>query len=534
MVLVALPYAQDLNLAILYETQGRLTEARQVLRQYLLRNPLDTQAYRRYQAMAFKLQAYDELIALVDTLLLAFPGQSDLMIGRAEAFIRSGRKSAGVGILENLARQRIELTQQVGRILEDNQLFAEAIRLYQEYRRRKNNPTIFSSELLRLYEQTGDYRAATQEGVRLLNIDNALAGEYERKFQSYVQRSDPEPIIEQLRKVTNPATRCRLLARVLLAAGRGTSAITEVERLNSHQEMLDFARYCEQAGYLEVALELYQRITDNSLQWHKAQLLRKLGRIREAVDVLQSASTPEALFELAELQRLELKDYVQAAEGYREIVKIKPDYFQAYYGLSRCLLRQGDFKEAESALKAMPKLTDQALYELALLFFYQEKFDSCKNRIEQLLTDHPQSHYTNDGLELLVLIARGGEGLKTYARARFAFEQGDIDSAISLCRAIINSDRQWADQAYLLLADCYRGNREMNQALSALAEMERNLPQSEFRARSRYLQAIIYLDNFHDEAQYRKLMESVFMDFPDSPYAALARNRLLPGSKTDE
>jgi tetratricopeptide (TPR) repeat protein len=531
LLLPLLSYAENLQLAESYEAQGRLLDARTVYADYLRTKPLDVQVYRRLQAIEVKLERYDALIAFTDSLLTKYPGQAELVMGRADGLIRAGRKPEGITALDNLVGQNTQTAQLVGTIYENNGLDRKAIQTYLEYRRRRSNPNIFAPNLLNLYERTKDWAAATGEAVMMLNVDPGLAPEYEQKFRSYVQKSPPGPVIEQLSKVTNTELQRELVAKTFLAAGQNAKALAEIERMHSEQKTQEFAQYCEQTGSLETALELFRQLKSDHDQ---ARLLRKLGRRAEAIAILERLPDPSARLGLAELQRLELHDFEAAARNYREVIRQMPTIEDAYYGLVDCLIRLGKLDDAQSVLASTQWATDQNLFEMTRLAFYQERFESSAAYVERLIRTHPESPLVNNALELSVLIARGGDGLTAYARARRAYELGVYDSAVTAGLAMTRSDSNWADQGYLLLADCYRAQKQPNQALSALAELETRLPQSGFRPKARYEKALVYLEDLRSEAEYRKVMESVFLDFPESPYAALARNRLLPSSKPKE
>jgi hypothetical protein len=534
----------DLNLAGVFESQGRHAEARDIYARLLRTQPYDAQVYRRYVAVETRLERFNELVTFTDSLLKRLPGQSDLLMGKAQGLIGSGKKAEGIAVLDGLMRQEPERAREIGVIYEVMGLNPEAMRTYLEYRRRKNNPNIFAPNLLWLYERANDFPAATREAVLLLNVDPGLAREYEGKLVLYVQKAGAGPIVAELRRVQDSALRNDLLVKVYLAAGQTAEAMSLIDEMRSRAKTLEYARYCEQAGWLEPALRLYAneradglRLTadgEGRVPYDQARILRKLGRVQEAAAMLETSSDPNAIFELAELQRIELHSLALAAENYRKTMKALPAKEQAYSGLAACLIRQGKLAEAEQVLRAMPKKNDQALLDLARIAFYEEDFDSCKSHVRQLIRLNPQGPLVNDGLELELLIARAGSGLATYAQARREFEQGKYESAIAVSQGIIRADSAWADQAYLLLADCYRARKEPNQALAALDELESNLPASSFRAKARYTKAMVAREDLKDETRYRKTMESVYRDFPDSPYAFLARNRLLPSSKPKE
>jgi thioredoxin-like negative regulator of GroEL len=521
----------DLSLATVLENSGQLDAARNIYLNLLRADRFNLEAFERYKALEFRTSDFEPFLHFADSLLKRNPGNTELVLGRAEGLIRSGRKNQGTALLNDLVKAEPEFARQAGAVCEANGMDREAVAAYLDYRRRKQSPGMFAPNLVALYEKLADFPAAAREAVSLLNVDPRLAGEYDRKFQSYARKSGSGRILAELAQIRDAKLKAELRAKVLLAAGQTAEAVAEIREMGSPDRVLQFAQYSEQSGYLDAANQLYGAL---DRRYDQARVLRKQGRLQEAAAMLEQSSDPNAVFELAELQRLEFRDFARAAENYARVIKASPAREPAYAGWGECLIRLGRLDEARAALLAAPRRNDQLLFELAQIAFFQDHPDSAQVFARELMKVSPQSPYVNDALELLLLIARDGDGLQGFAEARFEFEQGRLEPAAEAARAIIRSDTAWADQAYLLLADCYRARKEPNQALGALDELEKNLPQSPFRAKARYAKALVYLDDLKNDAEYRSTMASVFNDFPESPYAALAKNRLIPSSKPKE
>jgi tetratricopeptide (TPR) repeat protein len=530
---LGLASAQNLDLASIYESQGRYTEAQVLFADALRTGGFNSQTYNRYKAVTLRLERYADAVAFTDSLLVKNPGQPDLLMGKAEALLRSPVKAdnrVGRAALDGMVRTDPEYARQVGTIYEACGLDRDAIAVYLDYRRKKNNPAIFAPNLVTLYEHSGDLAAATREAVMMLNVSPGRVSEFEGKFLFYVTKS-AGPVIAELKQLKNRPVQAELLAKAYLALGRNQEALEEVKWLDSPRKAEEFARYCEERGYLEPAHALFGMLKQ---QYDQARILKKQGKYEDAAAMLGRSSDPNSQFELAELQREVLHDYAAAAIGYEAVTKLQPGRDPAYLGWAECLLHAGKLEDAARVYRAMPRPTDAGLLGSARLAFYREQFDTCSMLVDSLVRLAPQSPLVNDGLEYALLITRDGEGLSRYVRARRDYELGKPDSAASLAREIIRTDSAWSDQAYLLAADCYRAQKQANQALAALEELEKNRPASPFRAKARFVQALILSEDLKDEARYQKTMTSVFTDFPESPYAALARNRLLPSSKPRE
>ncbi len=518
----------DLSLGIALESGGQVESARAIYVSILRSAPLNVEAYRRYKALELQTSNFDRLVQFTDSLLDKNPGNVDLVLGKAEGLIHLGKKSQAAGILNGLTRTEPEYARPVGAVYEATGMNQEAIQTYLDYRRRKNAPGIFAPNLVGLYEKVGDYAGATREAVSMLNVNPRLAQEYADKFQFYARKASAGQVLGELAQVKDPYARANFRARVLLAAGQLKPALDEIAGMNSLTRTLEFAQFCEQSNYLDAAAELYGRL---GRQYNQARILRKQGKVREAATILEASGDPNAVFELAELQRIELHDYAAAAASYDRVIQAMPGREAAYPARAECLLRLGRLDDARSTLKSAPRRTGEVLFGLAQVAFFQDSLDSCQADVEELMRTSPDSPMVNDALELALLAARGGDGLKSFAQARFDFLQGSMDRAIEEGKTLVRTDSIWADQAYLLLADCYRARKEPNDALSALADLEQNRPQSPFRAKARYEEALVYLEDLKNSPEYQRQMESVFNDFPASPYAALARNRLVPSSQ---
>lgn len=531
--------ASDFGLGMAFESSGQLDAARNAYMSVLRFGTLNTDAYQRYEALEIRTANYDHLVRFTDTLLGRNPGNAVLLMGKAEGLIRLDQKSQGIAILNGLIRTQPEYASRVGAVFGAAGMYQEAIQTYLDCRRRQNTPGSFASNLVGLYEKVGDYAGATREAVSMLNADPRLAEAYGGKFQFYARKSSAAQVLAELAQIKDPDARADLRAEVLLASGQTGAALDEIAAMNSLPGTLQFAQFCEQSGYLDAASELYGRL---GRQYDQARILRKQGKVQQAATILEASDDPNALFELAELQRIELHDYLKAAGNYCRVIRSLSSnpLAQTASGLSlqlaacaplaECQLRLGRLNDARQTLLGAPRRTGDVLFGLAQVAFFQDSLDSCQSAVNELMRTSPDNPLVNDALELALLAARGGDGLKNYARARFDFLQGNLNRAIDEGKTLVRTDSNWADEAYLLLADCYRQQKEPNQALGALEELEQNRPSSPFRAKARYQAALTYLEDLKDEDRYEKIMASVYVDFPESPYSALARNRLVPSS----
>ncbi|MEO0108163.1 MAG: tetratricopeptide repeat protein [candidate division WOR-3 bacterium] len=521
-------------------------ELRKRYAQTLRERPGDRVALGQLRQLEFDLGTHQRFITFLDSTSqrLEMSKGSDelsrayLRIARAEALVAMGERQAGTAQLRQLLGSQNEVVVAVAQAFARSGLEQEAIKVYLDLRRRNGDPEAFSVELIDLFERELDFAAAAREAVRLVNRNPGSREEYARRLESYVARSkDPDgqrasqvrAVLDVLEGLQDDRLRQELRFRLLLASGRGREALAGLEQELDPGRWLGLAQYCETRGELAVAGELFHRLGYYSDQ---ARVLRKLGKPSEAMAVLERDSSARARFELAELQRAQ-EDWRSAARNYELALLTDPSQDSAYTGWAACLIKTGDFAGARNVLAKMPVLTESGLLQLAHISFYAKDFQSCDSLVRELTRLYPQSTLVPEALGLSLLIAMGGQGLITLSEARASAAQGQYRSAIELCRLLVN-DSSWADQAYLLIAESYRSLGEPGQALGALAEFEAKFPGKCARAQARYLAASIYRDELGNNAEYRRLMTSVFVDFPDTPYSALARNLLIPPSRPRE
>lgn len=524
---IPLLIAQDLNLARRYEAAGELALAKAIYQAYLTEHPFNPSVYQSYYRVCFGLGSYQEFLSLSLALLNNNPQSLELLGAIGEAYLKLGKKKLGLDYLKQAFALNPEYVGRIGAILKQEKLYKDAIRFILDYRRTKSQPTGYEILLIDLYEADEDYLKATHEIVQLLNTNPALLPNYESKLTFYLTKTNPANIFNELTNLTNQMLKGKIRSRLYLAQKRYREAVAEIKSLNLTSELVNFAQLCEEKEQYQLAQELYKELGSYS---DEARVLRKMGKVAEAIEVLKQASSAEAQLELAELYRLELKDFRQAKAIYQSLISRRPTD-SAYYGLVSALISLGELPEAKKYLSKMNKVTDRVLFFLTQIYFYEANFDSCQKSIAELNQKFPFSPLGNDALEIGVLLAEGGENLVLYAQAAFYRALGKYEEGIKITKQLINQADKLAPYSFLLLAELYRAKNEPNFALSALHELKSKFPSSHLLPKAKYEQARIYFADLKDEVRYQQTLEELVIEFPNSVYSALARNLLAKLTK---
>lgn len=525
----AILLAQDLNQAQRYEARGQLALAKAIYEAFLTNKPFNPSVYNSYYRVSFGLKNYQEFLTFSLDLLKNNPRSPELLISIGEAYLKLDKKKEGLNYLQQSFSLAPDLVGRISTILSQEKMFKDGIRFLLDYRKLKKRVSGYEPMLIDLYEADGDYQKATNEITEFLNANPAHLPQYEAKLRYYLTKTNPSIIFRELNKLTNKQLRVRLLSKLYLSQNRYPEAVAEIKTLGSENELYGFARFAENQEQYPIAAELYQELGRGSDQ---ARVLRKMGKVVEATEVLKQVSGIEARFELAELQRIELKDNQSAKENYLLVIKQRPSD-QAYYGLVASLMSLGQLGEAKKYLAKLGRMTDQSLFTLSQIYFYEGQFDSCKNYISELSKNFPSSPLLNDALEIGVLLAEGGANLADFALASFNYALNQYDDGIKIAKKLINQSDKVAEYSFLLLARFYLAKKEPNLALSALQELKTKFPNSRLLPKAKFEQAKIYSDKLNDGVKYQQTLEELIVEYPSSPYSSIARNLISKAQKPE-
>lgn len=529
LVTLSAALAQDLNQAQRYEARGQLALAKAIYEAFLTNKPFNPAVYNSYYRVSFGLKNYQEFLTLSLDLLKNNPQSPELLISIGEAYLKLDKKKEGLNYLQQSFNLAPDLVGRISTVLSQEKMFKDGIRFLLDYRKLKKRVSGYEPMLIDLYEADGDYQKAAYEITEFLNTNPANLPQYEAKLRYYLTKTNPSIIFRELNQLTNKQLRVRLLSKLYLSQNRYPEAVAEIRTLGSEIELYGFARIAENQEQYPVAAELFQELGRGSDQ---ARVLRKMGKVIEATEVLKQVSGIEARFELAELQRIELKDNQSAKENYLLVIKQRPTD-QAYYGLVASLMSLGQLGEAKKYLAKIGRMTDQSLFTLSQIYFYEGQFDSCKNYISELSKNFPASPLLNDALEIGVLLAEGGANLTDFALASFNYALNQYDDGIKLAKKLINQSDKLAEYSFLLLAKLYLAKKEPNLALSALQELKTKFPNSRLLPKAKFEQAKIYSEKLNDGIKYQQTLEELIVEFPGSPYSSIARNLIAKAQKPE-
>ncbi|MCS6852494.1 MAG: tetratricopeptide repeat protein [Gemmataceae bacterium] len=260
-----------------------------------------------------------------------------------------------------------------------------------------------------------------------------------------------------------------------------------------------------------------------------AELLARQGEVDAAQQLLGDALDKEPPPETTERIRLVLgaclmaKGKVKEAMGQLELVARNPKsphLAQAQYRLGECSLLLNDPGQAiarwslfrdQPALRQVAGLSDRALLRLGWVQLRQGQWDQGRQAFEQLLERHGPSPWLAD--------ARYGIG---FARQ----QQKQLDEAVNQYQRVVALGPSGAaGKAQLQIGLCRLEQKRWAEAAKALVEVPALAADADLAAAALCEAARAQLE-LKQPAEAEKLLRRVLSDYPTSPWATVARERL--------
>ncbi|MDF1545144.1 MAG: tetratricopeptide repeat protein [bacterium] len=439
-----------------------------------------------------------------------------------------------------------------------------AIDLIDSLRLTLTDSSLFALQRGGILEQKREYREATREFYMLLGDSSRSAINAENKIISLLEfPTSSDAALEVLTNAVDKSADQKLykiLSDFYLKKQQFEPAFEYAVRRDStgNQKgvgLLSFLRNCRERDLHEETIRMARYILNNiqnspilpETYFIYAGALAEAARYDEAISVYDTifASLPRpqdkasALFEIGRIYANRMDDCDRALMMYDSIIASFPagiGYVDALLARPDCYIRLGEYDKAREdfgklRLRQLDENRREAIeYNLALIDFFEKKFDSCQVAFRKLMLDFPSGYYVNDALRLLMVIneAEGDNDLLyLYSSAEMFKKRGMPDSTKNRYEALTRSiNRVLADNALFGLINLSMAEGDTVSALSSVKKLAEEFPESYYLPYGLKLQADIW---WLDEArrveaaqEYRSLLE----EYPDYPFVSKVRERL--------
>lgn len=440
----------------------------------------------------------------------------------------------------------------------------DASLVIKQLREKLNDTVLFGLENGAILEKQREYELAAREYYPLL-VDTTNRGSgAEKKLVSLLEFPESAPVVEKyLVKLSKESTQPRLLkllSSYFLKSFQFDRAFEFAVKHDSAQGLkgtglVAFMRGCRERELYSQSIRMGKHILDRydnnpilpETYFLYADAFTHLGQYDAAIDLYDSivVKSPrvqdksEALHAIGIIYSDYLDDCSRGLEHFDSVI----NYYQGGMGylrakLSRpdCLVRLERLKEARSAFQALLKLQlnedtkEQVIYKLALLDFFEKKFDSSDVAMHRLLIDYPRGFYVNDALTLILVMTEAGDDkqlLSSYSNALFFEERRIPDSTRVKLMDLVDADnKSLADMALIKLSQLELKLADTTAVLENIDRLEREYPESYSLPYGLKTKADILFKGENSVEEAKKLYRRLLEDYPDYPFISKVRKLL--------
>lgn len=566
-----------------YLQGGQFEDAIRILESLYAESPDNSSFYRKLKNAYESVKRYDDALRLVED-RLSRRRTPHLLSEKARLLYEQGDEAAADSTWTaaiNLAPERTTPYRIVYQTLVDIRRFKQAIDVLQQARERLDDPSLFRLELAYLYGLDGQHRKAMREYVTLLENSPRQFSIVRGRLQSFVEQDEGiQASIDVLTKAVeqNPLSTVfrDLLAWLYVSTDRYEDAYDVYRALDRLQQkkgkmLYEFARKATDADQFSIATTAFEAILkkypdskiapdvqkalgDTYRRWATSQSesappadsASHYAAARSAYETFlekypSHEAAPTVRSQLGTLQLDVYRDLDAAQSTLKKVVSSSPKTdaaHEARYDLGRIALLRGDLERARLLFSRLAErlrsgdLADRARFELALLQFYQGRFDAALVQAKAT-SANTSSDVTNDAIELRILIQQNkgpdslNTPLRTYARARLALRRHDYEAAGARLDSLLQTHKRHtlADDAHFRRAAVSLAQGDTSRALQQYEALPKQHPRSPYADRSLFRLGELYETQGKADRAIT-LYDRLLTEYPNSLLAADARTRL--------
>ncbi len=517
-----------------YEQLGYLVKAEELARRFVERYPQNV-TYRVKLAEVLVKQGKME--------------DAEAAYREAVSLLQQGSVSSYQMVLQSLMRHSFETT---------------ALALIDTVRLKLHDSTLFALERGTILGQQNRYRDAAFEFFAVLDDTGRQASDAENKLLSLLDYPESSAEVQQAllgqtgRAVSSRAA--KILSSFYLQTEQYDRAIdfallqdslegqTGTPLVNFVHSCRERRLYHEAARIAEYILSRYQ---DSPIVGETyflyADVLVQLGRFEAAIATYDSiaALSPrtqdkaEALFLIGNVYLNHLYDYPQALSIFDSVM----NYYQAGVGylnaklsIPYCYLRQGELAQARTGFERVlqgslnESIQEEVEYHLALLQFFEKKFDSTKTALRKLLVDYPRGFYVNDAVRLLMVLeeaAGASELLYDFSNALLFGQRRMSDSVEAKLLLIVHSwNKALADLALYKLALLSIERADSTKAVEYVDQLAAEFPESYYLPYGLKTKADVFVTRPDGVQEAKAIYHHLLEHYPNYPFISEVREKM--------
>ncbi|MFQ6132402.1 MAG: tetratricopeptide repeat protein [Armatimonadota bacterium] len=276
------------------------------------------------------------------------------------------------------------------------------------------------------------------------------------------------------------------------------------------------------------------------------------------------AAGAEVRLELADIYLRRTRDIPRAHRIYLDLLALPHDTGRRYEvlrGLADCLFARGDYEAAQASYETLEEplpafmrpppspfgppvgMVPQPMlmrsprsgypeFMLAECAFRLGSYKEAEALFKRFAAEYPQSQYANDALAranlLATDVALDPSGTGKYLAALGRSERGDYDAAAAALEGMVRNrpEAPMADDALLLLGSVLEQGGQPGQSLARYEQLLEAYPESVLRPEAMLAAGRVCAQMLEEPDRARQFYRDVVQQYPDTPMAVEARQRL--------
>lgn len=575
------------RLAQSYEQAGKYEDALRFYQTLHTTRPMNSVYFDGLRRCLTALKKYDAAVDLCTRQLDRYPADPALRIARGGLFLAGGHADSADADWERaiaLAPRDGRNYQLIAEQLLNARRAGDAVAWLRRGRTAIGAPQMFVFDIARACAMNMDFECAMGEYLDYLAAAPGMLPQIQQQLSQYAEI--PEALDAAFRAVKRRADASpadiplqTLLLQLCVERKDGETALAVAQRLDEakHSRGLDiaaFAQRCFNDGDVRTAERAWAWLLETYPDApYRAQAAFSRVRCDEAL-LDSAASAPAAM------QPPGAKSWEDVVRMYDEVIRTWPDtpyanesgyraafvefarlgasgaalarlekvapQFRAMSGRNDADILAGDIHlargDADRALeryhavlasgRTLPQERDVVSFKVAETFWFQGRLDTCLALLGPL-ADVSDADIANDALTLTILIQQHRKTsealLIRYAAADYLRRQRRTTEAAAIVADILAKDTasDLSDQCRLTLGELRASVAQFREAADAWRDLIDHRPESILRDRAMSLLADLLAGPLRDTQGAITMYTRILTEYPNGPYAADARARIV-------
>ena len=506
------------------------------------------------------LKQYAKGELLLRRLIKKFPGNVSYQLNLAENLVGQGKLDEGKKIYDDLLSQvdpkRPGAPVTVINSMVRADLEEEALEAILEIRELSSDSTVMAMERAGILKGRRSYKEACREYFKIISDSSQFAVKAEKALSELLRFGESAEITEKAllsySNVDSSGRVFRLLSAYYLKAERFDDAYDFALKQDSAENfrgasIMQYLRETMERKLYPQAIRMCEHaVKDISNKPYKgefyfryARALEETGEHANAIAIYDTivATFPrdqdkgEATYRIGSIYldrtyqpELALKYFDSAITHYFA----GQSYNEAMLGIPKAYMKMGDLENAKKEYDELMPLRRNALiselvtYNLALINFYEKKYDSSSALLNELIVKHPKGLYVNDAIKMLFLIDRAEgatELIDYFADAYFFEEMNRHDSAIIHLTAAVNAqNKALADIALYQITEIVLEIGDEKEAVSYVDRLANEFPESYYLPFGLKIKADILFDSKESNEEAKQIYKTLLESYPNYPF----------------